>query len=121
MSHEAASEPSGSADRSVSVLIVGKLDEGTGRWIAGSREFKVFSSGTTPQEAFDRAVEAVSLFLEQIVEMGTLDEVLREAGIRISGRPGSSTSLTSRLRSAIGGFFSFPASIPVPKVGHAVV
>jgi predicted RNase H-like HicB family nuclease len=113
-------ESSGSTDRCIGVLIVGKLDEGTGRWIAGSREFKVFSSGTTPQEAFDRAVEAVSLFLEQAAEMGTLDEVLREAGVRVAERPEPSASLASRLRSAIGGFFTFPASIPVPKVGHVV-
>lgn len=105
-------------DQSIAFLVVAKQDEQTGRWLAGSRELNVFSSGSTPQEAFDRAVEAISLFFEEVAEMGTLDKVIHEAGLRVVPYPHTPTALGARVRNAIGGFFSFPASIPIPKAQH---
>ena len=46
-------------------------------------EFNVSSFGDTPDEAVASLHEAVSLFLEECDRMGTLKEVLEEAGYRL--------------------------------------
>jgi predicted RNase H-like HicB family nuclease len=43
------------------------------------------SSGQTPEEARKALDEAVNLFLATAADMGTLDEILEEAGYQLSG------------------------------------
>lgn len=45
-------------------------------------ELNVSSFGDTPQEALAALQEAVTLFLETCLSMGTLETVLEEAGYR---------------------------------------
>ena len=49
-------------------------------YIAHAMPLDVMSSGPTPQDASKALDEAVHLFLSTAAEMGTLDEVLEEAG-----------------------------------------
>ncbi|MEW6557171.1 MAG: type II toxin-antitoxin system HicB family antitoxin [Elusimicrobiota bacterium] len=49
-------------------------------------ELNVSSFGDTPEEAKKSLSEAVSLFLEECQEMGTLVEVLKEAGFTSLGQ-----------------------------------
>ncbi len=45
-------------------------------------ELSVSSFGDTPEDALSSLQEAVSLFLDECRRMGTLEEVLEEAGYR---------------------------------------
>jgi len=49
-------------------------------------ELNVSSFGDTPEEAEAALREAVTLFLEECERMGTLNEVLEEAGYRLEKR-----------------------------------
>jgi hypothetical protein len=49
-------------------------------WIAHALELDVSSCGGTKEKTVKRHQEAVQLFLEGAEEMGTLDQILREAG-----------------------------------------
>jgi hypothetical protein len=49
-------------------------------WIAHALELDVSSCGGTKEKAVKRLQEAVRLFLEGAEEMGTLDQILDEAG-----------------------------------------
>lgn len=51
-----------------------------GQFIAHAMPLDVMSSGPTPERARAAVDEAVALFLRTAAEMGTLDDVLREAG-----------------------------------------
>ncbi|MDE2659853.1 MAG: hypothetical protein OXI45_06540 [Acidobacteriota bacterium] len=51
------------------------------QWIGWCPDLDVTSQGATRDEAEKNLREAVELFLETCQEMGTLDEVLREAGL----------------------------------------
>ena len=51
-----------------------------GRYIALSLELNVSSFGDSPEEAKASLTEAISLFLEECEQMGTLNEVMEEAG-----------------------------------------
>ena len=51
-----------------------------GQFIAHAMPLDVMSSGPTPEEARKALYEAVSLFLDTAIEMGTLDGVLEESG-----------------------------------------
>jgi predicted RNase H-like HicB family nuclease len=50
------------------------------QFIAHAMPLDVISSGRTPEEARQALDEAVRLFLETAAELGTLDEILQEAG-----------------------------------------
>lgn len=49
-------------------------------FVAYSPELDVSSCGKTPEGAKKNLLEAIGLFLEETRKMGTLDEVLKEAG-----------------------------------------
>ena len=53
------------------------------QFIAQTLPLDVMSSGSTPAEARLALYEAVELFLETAREMGTLEEILEEAGYRL--------------------------------------
>ncbi|MDQ1328687.1 MAG: hypothetical protein QG641_1972 [Candidatus Poribacteria bacterium] len=50
------------------------------QFIAHAMPLDVISSGPTPEKAREALDEAVSLFLETAADIGTLDEILQEAG-----------------------------------------
>jgi len=50
------------------------------QFVSVCSELNVSSFGDTPEEAKKSLIEAVSLFLEECQRMGSLDEVLKEAG-----------------------------------------
>jgi len=50
------------------------------QFIAHAVPLDVMSSGLTPEEAKEALDEALHLFLRTAMEMGTLDEILQEAG-----------------------------------------
>ena len=50
------------------------------QFIAHAMPLDVMSSGETPEGAKKALDEAVQLFLETATDMGTLDEILEEAG-----------------------------------------
>jgi predicted RNase H-like HicB family nuclease len=49
-------------------------------YVAHSRELDVSSCGATRVKALNNLKEAVTLFLEEAEKMGTLDQILEEAG-----------------------------------------
>ncbi len=53
------------------------------QFIAHAMPIDVMSSGETPEAARLAVDEAVTLFLESIIEMGTVDQVLEESGYRL--------------------------------------
>lgn len=53
------------------------------QFIAHAMPLDVMTSGPTPDEARRAVSEAVELFLETAAEMGTLDDVLQEAGYEL--------------------------------------
>ncbi len=59
-----------------------ELFEEDGQVVALCRELSVSSYGDTSVEALDSLKEAVGLFLEECLRMGTLPMVLEEAGYR---------------------------------------
>ena len=56
-----------------------------GMFVAQVPELNVASCGHTVEEAKKNIREAVELFLEGASEIGTLNEVLEEAGYRLEG------------------------------------
>jgi predicted RNase H-like HicB family nuclease len=66
------------------------------KWIIAScPALDVHSQGETEELATSNLREAIQLFLETCVEMGTLDRVLRDSGLRVSddreAEPGTRT------------------------------
>ncbi len=57
-------------------------------WIASCPALDVHSQGGTKSKALENLREALELFLETCIEMGTLGEVLREAGLHVRHRGG---------------------------------
>ncbi|HRQ39511.1 MAG TPA: hypothetical protein PLD25_16505 [Chloroflexota bacterium] len=57
--------------------------EGT-QFVAHAMPLDVMSSGQTPQEARHALDEAVQLFLTTAADIGTLEEVLLEAGYEVN-------------------------------------
>ena len=54
------------------------------QFISHAMPLDVMSSGQTPEEARKALDEAVNLFLATAADMGTLDEILEEAGFQLS-------------------------------------
>ena len=54
------------------------------QFISHAMPLDVMSSGQTPEEARKALDEAVGLFLTTAADMGTLDEILEEAGFQLS-------------------------------------
>jgi predicted RNase H-like HicB family nuclease len=57
-----------------------------GTYVAYAPELDVSSCGDSLQESKSRLHEAVSLFLEEASRLGTLEEILSEAGIEKRGK-----------------------------------
>ena len=53
------------------------------QYVAHAMPLDVMSSGSTPEAARTALEEAVRLFLKTVSEIGTLEEVLEEAGYRL--------------------------------------
>lgn len=53
-------------------------------WVVHALELDVSSCGGTKEKAIKRLQEAVHLFLEGAEEMGSLDQILEEAGYQTS-------------------------------------
>lgn len=49
-------------------------------YVAHTRELDLSSCGGTPQRALRNLTEAVRLFLDEAEKMGTLEQILEEAG-----------------------------------------
>jgi predicted RNase H-like HicB family nuclease len=62
-------------------------DPEVGRFVAGSAQLDVWSSGETDKQAFDRAQEAILLFLNEATEMGTIRDVLKQADVTLHSSP----------------------------------
>lgn len=103
----------------IQLNVLARFDKEVGRYVAGSPELDVWSSGETAKEALDRAQEAILLFLDQTTEMGTVWEILEKAGIKLQSRP-EPASVWERLRYLTRGDF-FPIVFPVsrPSAGAA--
>ena len=54
------------------------------QFISHAMPLDVMSSGQSPEEARKALDEAVNLFLTTAADMGTLDEILEEAGFQLS-------------------------------------
>jgi predicted RNase H-like HicB family nuclease len=72
-------EPEGERMAEKVVIRVEVFKEGE-QYIGVCPELNVSSFADTPEEAKKSLSEAVSLFLEECQNMGSLDEVLKEAG-----------------------------------------
>ena len=59
-----------------------QLFQEDGQMVSYCPEFNVSSFGDNPEEATASLYEAMSLFLKECERMGTLDEVLEDAGYR---------------------------------------
>jgi len=58
-----------------------------GQYIAHAMPLDVMSAGATPEQARNALDEAVSVFLKTAADIGTVEEVLEEAGyVRREGR-----------------------------------
>jgi predicted RNase H-like HicB family nuclease len=55
-------------------------------FVAHTRELDLSSCGATERRAIQNLKEAVRLFLEEAGRMGTLDQILEEAGYLKSGK-----------------------------------
>jgi len=51
-------------------------------FLASCARFGVITQGNTFEEAKDNLAEALSLFIETSIEMGTLEQILKESGFR---------------------------------------
>jgi len=113
---EATAEPSAF----IRLTAVTRFDESVGRFVAGSPELDVWSSGDSEKEALDRSAEAIELFLDEATRMGTLRQVLEDCGISVTQEPTHlQEPLFSRLRHALNGEFTFPLQIPLPTAPFA--
>jgi|GEM_PF-5465897 len=100
----------------IHVDVHAKFDRQVGRWVAGSAKLNVWSSGEDPKEALDRAAEAILLFLNEVERMGTVWEVLSEAGIRMQAADSlpEPEPLLERLRDAVRTeHYSFPLAFQI--------
>lgn len=97
------------------VHVVARRAAPAGRWVAGSPELDVWSSGDTPQDALTRAGEALVLFLATAADMGTVGEILRSAGIKVYEDPAEvpPDGIIERVRNAVRGD-SFPVQLEIP-------
>ena len=54
--------------------------EGRNRWVAGCPKLDVYSQGKSAQEAKNSLEEAITLWVEDCIERGTLEQALQEVG-----------------------------------------
>ena len=83
--------------------------EGTSKdapWVSYNPEFKVASCGPTPQKAESNLKEAIRGVLETLEDIGTLEEVMQDAGFIVEDRKIKLTKLKTKIE-------SLEVSIPV--------
>lgn len=99
----------------IKVHVVARRESASGRWLAGSPELDVWSSGDSPQDALNRAEEALVLFLDSATELGSVWDLLREAGVKVYATPDRvpPDSFLERVRNAVRGD-SFPVQLTIP-------
>jgi len=107
--------PAEKAQPFIELNVVSKFDKEVNRFVAGSPELEVWSSGDTAKDALDRAQQAILLFLNEVTEMGTLWDILKEAGIDLHWKH-QPASLLERLPYVFRGDF-FPIQFPVAEPG----
>lgn len=95
----------------IELNVVSKFDKEVGRYVAGSPELDVWSSGDTAKDALDRAQQAILLFLDEATEMGTVWAILGKADIKLQWKHQPPT-LLERLPYLFKGDF-FPIQFPV--------
>lgn len=108
--------PRASADHATGFIylqIETEFDSEVGRFVAGSRDLDVWSSGDTDRQAIDRAQEAILLFLNEATEMGTVWEILKKAGISVHPGAHPKPSLGTLLRHLKG--IPHPVVFAVPS------
>ncbi len=100
----------------IQLKAVAKFDKEVGRYVAGSPELNVWSSGEDPKEALDRAQEAILLFLDETTELGTVWRILDEAGIKLQATlPGPDTFFDRLKYITKGDFFPLTFSVQPPS------
>jgi predicted RNase H-like HicB family nuclease len=106
--------------RYIALKIVAKWDEESGRFVAGSQDLDVWSSGSDQLEALNRANEAILLFLEDISERGVMTRVLDECGVKVfEKKPEHPDNLFGRLADAFRRGDVFSVTIPLPAAAPA--
>jgi len=50
-------------------------------------EFGIASCGLTIEEAYEKVIEALEIHLHEAIELGTLNEMLTEAGFELPEKP----------------------------------
>jgi predicted RNase H-like HicB family nuclease len=104
----------------IHVSVRTKFDKEVGRWVAGSPELEVWSSGQTPDEAFVRSREAILAFLDDATERGTVWKVLEECGVEVHETADVSVDpFFERLKSIFQNSIFFPATFPVQSRDRA--
>lgn len=73
-----------------------------GQFVAVAPELNVSSFGDTQEQAKSSLYEAVELFLEECKRMGTLEDVLEEAGFKIEHQLWTSKNPLLSGRMALG-------------------
>lgn len=59
----------------------------TGKFVAYCPPLDLSSCGNTFEQAKDRIAEAIDIFLQETIKMGTINDVLRDYGWRKTARP----------------------------------
>ena len=59
-------------------------DDEINAWVAACSPFDVWSQGKTKKEALDNIHEALNIFLVSCFDRGTLDEVMKQCGVKPS-------------------------------------
>lgn len=70
------------AQVTVNIKLPVDIYQDKGLFIASCARFGVITQGETFEKAKDNIIEAVTLFFETCIEMGTLEKVLWESGFR---------------------------------------
>ncbi len=65
------------------ILLTGMVEREDDQYVSICPELGVASCGDTVEEAFAMLAEAIELQLEGLVEIGTLDQALREHNVRV--------------------------------------
>ncbi|MYD36366.1 MAG: type II toxin-antitoxin system HicB family antitoxin [Dehalococcoidia bacterium] len=71
------------ADTGAYLLLTGMVEREDNQYVSICPELGVASCGDTVEEAFAMLAEAVELHLKGLVEIGTLNEELRERNVRV--------------------------------------
>ena len=65
------------------ILLTGMVEREDDQYVSICPELEVASCGNTVEEAFEMLADAIDVYLEGLVEIGTLNDVLREQNVRV--------------------------------------